>query len=72
MNYPFIVKNYEFIETEKFYIFIMEYCPGGELFYQLKKIKYMEEDEARICFIEVLLGIDYIHSLGYMYRDLKP
>ena len=44
MNYPFIVKNHEFMETEKFYIFIMEYCPGGELFYQLKKIKYMEED----------------------------
>ena len=32
----------------------------------------MEEPEARTCFIEVLLGIDYIHSIGYMYRDLKP
>jgi hypothetical protein len=26
-------------------------CPGGELFYYLRKIKRMTEDEARYCFI---------------------
>ena len=35
----------------------MDYCPGGELFYLLKHVKYMTEDEARLCFIQVLLGI---------------
>jgi hypothetical protein len=28
-NYEFLVKMYEFIETDNFYIFVMDYCPGG-------------------------------------------
>ena len=66
------MKTEEFIETQKFYIFVMEYCPGGELFYLLKRIRRMQEREARVYFVEILLGINYIHSLGYMYRDPKP
>jgi serum/glucocorticoid-regulated kinase 2 len=50
----------------------MDYCSGGELFYLLKRVRRMSEDEARVYFIQILLGIEYIHSMGYMYRDLKP
>jgi serum/glucocorticoid-regulated kinase 2 len=50
----------------------MDYCSGGELFYLLKQVKRMSEVEARVYFIQILLGIEYIHSMGYMYRDLKP
>jgi len=35
----------------------MEYCPGGELFFKLKKIKRMQEDEARFYIVEICLGI---------------
>ena len=47
-------------------------CPGGELFNHLRKIKRMSEDEARFYFLEILAGLDHIHSLGIVYRDLKP
>lgn len=47
-------------------------CPGGELFNQLKKVKKMTEDEARFYFLEILIGLDYIHSHNVLYRDLKP
>lgn len=57
MDSPFIVKTYEFLENDEFYVFIMDYCPGGELFYLLKQIKCMTEEEARVCFIQILLGI---------------
>ena len=30
-------------ETEEFIVFVMEFCSGGELFYQLKKVKKMSE-----------------------------
>lgn len=34
----------EFIETENFYVFIMDYCPGGELFYLLRNVRRMTEE----------------------------
>lgn len=32
----------------------------------------MNEEEARYCFIEILLGIQYLHSKNIIYRDIKP
>lgn len=32
----------------------------------------MSEDEARYCFIEILLGIQFLHSRNIIYRDIKP
>ncbi len=32
----------------------------------------MTEDEARYCFIEILLGIQFLHSRNIIYRDIKP
>jgi serum/glucocorticoid-regulated kinase 2 len=42
------------------------------LFYYLRKVKKMTEDEARYCFIEILLGIQFLHSRNIIYRDIKP
>lgn len=50
----------------------MDFCAGGEFFYLLKKFKRIKEDEARTYFIELCLGIDYLHKRNIIYRDIKP
>lgn len=32
----------------------------------------MTEDEARYCFIEILVGFKYLHAKKIIYRDIKP
>lgn len=60
--HPFLLKLEYAFETEAFLGFAMEYCAGGELFYHLRRIKRMNEDMARFYFVEICLGIDYLHK----------
>ena len=50
----------------------MDLCAGGELFYLLHQKGRLEESVAKFYFAEILLGIEYLHSKGIVYRDLKP
>ena len=43
LDHPFYVKLFYTFESKYFLVFVLEYCPGGELFYQLKQVKRMNE-----------------------------
>ena len=51
---------------------MLDLCAGGELFYRIEKAGRLGEDQARFYFAEVLLGLEYLHGLSVVYRDLKP
>ena len=51
---------------------ILDYCSGGDLAYHLGVREIFEENEAKFFLAEVILAIEYIHSLNVIYRDLKP
>eukprot|EP00475_Leptophrys_vorax_P009088 TRINITY_DN15979_c0_g2_i1.p1 TRINITY_DN15979_c0_g2~~TRINITY_DN15979_c0_g2_i1.p1 ORF type:complete len:546 (-),score=114.26 TRINITY_DN15979_c0_g2_i1:227-1864(-) len=71
-RHPFIVRLRCAFETpEKLYTF-EDFYAGGELFFQLEKKGQFSEDEAKFIVAEVVLALGYIHSLGFVYRDLKP
>ncbi len=38
----------------------------------MKKKKRLSEQEARIYIAEIILALEHLHSLGIIYRDLKP
>lgn len=46
-----LVKMYQFIETKDFYVFILDYCPSGELFCLMKLHRNMSESDAKFYFI---------------------
>lgn len=72
VNHPYIVKlRYAFQNPKKLY-FVLEYCPGGELFFHLSRAGKFEEPRAQFYAACVLLAIEHLHSQNIVYRDLKP
>ena len=71
-SHPFVLKMHYSFQTPQNLYMILDYCPGGDLAYHLGIKDIFEENEARFFIAEVLLAIEYIHSLNIVYRDLKP
>jgi len=50
--------------------FLMEYLPGGEMFYHLQHYHFTDE-EARLYISEVICALEDLHQHNILYRDLK-
>jgi protein-serine/threonine kinase len=71
-SHPFIVTlHYAFQTPKKLYV-VLEYCAGGELFFHLSQARRFSQGRCRFYACEICLGLDYLHSLNIIYRDLKP
>ncbi|RVW52489.1 putative serine/threonine protein kinase IREH1 [Vitis vinifera] len=69
---PFVVRFfYSFTCRENLYL-VMEYLNGGDLYSLLRSLGCLDEDVARIYIAEVVLALEYLHSLRVVHRDLKP
>eukprot|EP00916_Digyalum_oweni_P019226 GHVL01032014.1.p1 GENE.GHVL01032014.1~~GHVL01032014.1.p1 ORF type:complete len:366 (-),score=56.98 GHVL01032014.1:128-1225(-) len=72
LSHPFIVELKYAFQTKKKLYFVMEYCPGGELFFHLSRACRFPEQRARFYSAEILLALEHLHKLDIVYRDLKP
>ena len=71
LNHSFILGLSFAIQTASNLYLILEYCEGGDLENVLDKRK-IPELEAKFYIAEIILGLEYLHSLDIIYRDLKP
>ncbi|KAH8758362.1 kinase-like domain-containing protein [Diaporthe sp. PMI_573] len=53
---------------------ILEYCPEGDLFYNITECgQYVGKDDlAKRIFLQILEAVEFCHSRGIYHRDLKP
>jgi hypothetical protein len=71
VNNPFIVSlKFAFQTAAKFYLGL-EYAPGGELFPCIHTHGMLALEDVRLYLAEICLALDYLHSQGIVYRDLK-
>jgi serine/threonine protein kinase len=57
-------------EQDTAYIY-MEYMPGGSIYSMLKQYGPFEEQVIQKFTRQVAFGLDYLHSMGVIHRDIK-
>merc|ERR1711865_835461 len=69
---PFFVNLHHAFQTRTKLYLILDFCAGGELFYHLGKEGRFSLERTVLYSAEIAVGLDYMHRLGIIYRDLKP
>jgi phototropin len=73
IDHPFLATLYATINTETHLHFVMEYYSGGQLYNLINGYKDgFSENHCRFYACEILVALEYLHTIGYIYRDLKP
>jgi 3-phosphoinositide dependent protein kinase-1 len=73
LHHPCLINTHAIYEDELNIFIVMDLCEGGELFKYMKQ--YGLEDMPIVApnFIgEVVLGLEFMLSKGYIHRDVKP
>ena len=72
MEFPFIINlKYAFQNEHKLYL-VIDYCPGGELFFHIQRVERFNEEAVKFYAAQMVLAIHYLHENNIIYRDLKP
>ncbi|KAL3900170.1 MAG: hypothetical protein SGCHY_001535 [Lobulomycetales sp.] len=71
-GHPFIVNLLDSYKDHRCLFMLEEFVPGGEIFSHLRRAGRFSNDISRFYIAEILLAIEYLHSLDIIYRDLKP
>lgn len=69
----YVMELLDFEEDENYQYFICEYCDGGDLLNAQAKQpnKVFELKKATEIMAEVIHGLELLHSMGYLHRDIK-
>ena len=71
LDHPNVMKIYEFLEDEKNYYLIEEFCDGGDLDTILNGKKIYCEFLVKYIMYQVFLAINYLHVNNIVHQDIK-
>ncbi|KAH7843312.1 hypothetical protein Vadar_015091 [Vaccinium darrowii] len=69
---PNVLKFYSWYETSAHLWLVLEYCVGGDLLSLLQQDKKLPEDSIYEIAHDLVRALQFLHSKGIIYCDLKP
>jgi len=72
LKHPNVVRTYQMGLSNGLHYIVMEYLDGETLEEVLQRRKQLPPSEAARIVHQALLGLQHIHQMGMVHRDLKP
>eukprot|EP00027_Filamoeba_sp_ATCC50430_P004707 CAMPEP_0168563694 /NCGR_PEP_ID=MMETSP0413-20121227/12816_1 /TAXON_ID=136452 /ORGANISM="Filamoeba nolandi, Strain NC-AS-23-1" /LENGTH=714 /DNA_ID=CAMNT_0008595251 /DNA_START=275 /DNA_END=2416 /DNA_ORIENTATION=- len=71
LNHPNIVRLLDYVESDESINLVFEYAENGSLSDVMKKFGAFPESVVALYIDQVLEGLNYLHSMGVVHRDIK-
>ncbi|ESO12871.1 hypothetical protein HELRODRAFT_63303 [Helobdella robusta] len=72
IDHPFFIKlHFTFQDEDRLY-FGLNYARNGELLDHIKRLGNFDLSTSRYYTAEIVLALEYLHSINIIHRDLKP
>lgn len=71
LNNPHVLELVDFFDTPDNLVILLPIMFGGDLLHRIQRSGRLSERDAKFFFLQLLLGLRYMHKKGIAHRDIK-